>query len=94
MRIGIFGGSFDPVHREHVKVAECALEELQLDKLFVMPAFVPPHKKGRVLASEQDRLAACRAAFLHLDKVEVSGYEIHKRGTSYTFETCRYFKEK
>lgn len=94
MRIGIFGGSFDPVHREHVKVAECAVEELQLDKLFVMPAFVPPHKKGRVLASEQDRLAACRAAFSHLDKVEVSGYEIHKRGTSYTFETCRYFKEK
>ncbi len=94
MRIGIFGGSFDPVHIEHVRLVECAVEELQLDKLFVMPAFVPPHKKGKVLASEQDRLSACRVAFAHLPKVEVSGYEIHKRGTSYTFETCRYFKEK
>ncbi len=94
MRIGIFGGSFDPVHIEHVRLVECAVEELQLDKLFVMPAFVPPHKKGKALAAEQDRLAACRAAFAHIPKVEVSGYEIHKRGTSYTFETCRYFKEK
>lgn len=94
MRIGIFGGSFDPVHLEHVRLAECAVAELQLDKLFVMPAFVPPHKRGRLLAPEQDRLAACRAAFAHIPKVEVSGYEIHKRGTSYTFETCRYFKEK
>ncbi|MBQ8319267.1 MAG: nicotinate (nicotinamide) nucleotide adenylyltransferase [Clostridia bacterium] len=94
MRIGIFGGSFDPVHVEHVHLAERAVEDLQLDTLFVMPASCPPHKKGKKLASDADRLAACRAAFSHLAKVEVSGYEIHKRGTSYTFETCRYFKEK
>ena len=94
MRIGIFGGSFDPVHLEHVHLAECAVRELSLDKLFVIPACVPPHKQGKRLAPEQDRLAACRLAFSHLDKVEVSGYEIHKRGTSYTYETCRYFKEK
>ena len=62
MRIGIFGGSFDPVHLEHVHLAECAVRELSLDKLFVIPACVPPHKQGKRLAPEQDRLAACRLA--------------------------------
>ena len=94
MRIGIFGGSFDPVHLEHIRLAEAAVKELQLDKLFVMPAFAPPHKPWKRLASDADRLAVCRAAFEGLPNVEVSGYEIHKRGTSYTYLTCRYFKEK
>ena len=94
MRIGIFGGSFDPVHSEHIRLAEFALAELCLDKLFVMPAYAPPHKKGKTLSPDEDRLELCRLAFAHINKVEVSDYEISKGGVSYTYLTCRHFKEK
>jgi nicotinate-nucleotide adenylyltransferase len=92
MRIAIFGGSFDPVHSEHTRLAEFALAELALDKLFVMPAYAPPHKKGKVLSKNEDRLAICRLAFSHVDKVEVSDYEIAKEGVSYTYLTCEHFQ--
>ena len=71
MRIAVFGGSFDPVHTEHVKLVEFALSELALDKLFVMPAYAPPHKKGKMLSPDEDRLEMCRLAFAHLEKVVV-----------------------
>ena len=93
MRIGIFGGSFDPAHREHVNFARVAIEQLRLDKLYVMPAHTPPHKQ-RTLSSNADRLALCRLAFAELEKAEASDYEIAKGGTSYTYLTCKYFKEK
>ncbi len=94
MRIGIFGGSFDPVHVEHVRLAESAIECLQLDKLFIMPASKPPHKKDKTLSSDKDRLAMCRLAFVHLPSAEVCSYEIDRGGTSYTYLTCRHFKEQ
>ncbi len=94
MRIAVFGGSFDPVHREHVRLAESAILELALDKLFVMPAHTPPHKRGKTLSSDEDRLALCRLAFAHLSRVEVSDFEIAKGGTSYTYLTCKAFRER
>lgn len=94
MRIGIFGGSFDPVHAEHVNVAKGAVKSLKLNKLFVMPAFAPPHKKDKILSSDQDRLAMCRLAFSSVKNVEVSDYEIARGGTSYTYLTCKDFYEK
>ena len=94
MRIGIFGGSFDPVHAEHVNVAKGAVKSLKLNKLFVMPAFAPPHKKDKVLSSDQDRLAMCRLAFSNVKNTEVSDYEIARGGTSYTYLTCKDFHEK
>ncbi len=94
MRIAIFGGSFDPIHTEHVRLAEFAIAELGLDKLFIMPAYAPPHKKGKTLSPDEDRLEMCRLACAHLDKVEVSDYEIAKKGVSYTYLTCKYFKER
>lgn len=63
MNIGIFGGSFDPPHLEHVRLAAAAVESLNLDKLFVVPAHTPPHKKDKVLSSDEDRLEMCRIAF-------------------------------
>lgn len=92
MRIAIFGGSFDPVHIEHIRLAEAAIQELGLDKLFVMPAHTPPHKQGKVLSSDADRLEMCRLAFRAVDKVEISDYEIAQGGTSYTYLTCRHFR--
>lgn len=92
MRIGIFGGSFDPVHKEHINFARAAIDCLRLDKLFVMPAFAPPHKMGRTLSPDEDRLETCRLAFAPLPQAEVSDYEISRQGTSYTYLTCRHFR--
>lgn len=92
MRIGIFGGSFDPVHLEHIHLAEHAIRSLALDKLIIVPAARPPHKNGKTLTIDSERLSLCRLAFEHLNKVEVSDFEILQGGTSYTFLTCRHFK--
>lgn len=92
MRIGLFGGSFDPVHIEHVNLVKNAIDCLALDKLIVLPAHTPPHKRGKTLTLDETRLELCRLAFSGLEKVEVSGYEIEKGGVSYTFETCQYFR--
>ena len=63
MKIAIFGGSFDPVHAEHVNIVRAAREKLGADKIFVMPANIPPHKQGKNLASAQDRLNMAKLAF-------------------------------
>ena len=94
MKIGIFGGSFDPVHREHVALAKAAVESLGLDVLFVVPAKAPPHKPYKTLTADEMRLAMCRLAFMDVEKCEVSDYEITRGGTSYTYLTCRYFKQR
>ncbi len=91
IKIGILGGTFDPVHSEHVRLAKSAIEELALDKLFVMPTCVPPHKKV-MPASAEDRLNMLRLAFQGVDKVELSDYEIKKEGKSYTYLTVEHFK--
>ena len=63
MKIGIFGGSFDPVHTEHIRVAQAAIKSLGLDKLLIMPAHTPPHKAGKSLSPDHERLELCRLAF-------------------------------
>lgn len=93
MRIGIFGGSFDPVHIEHIRVAQAAIQTLGLDRLLIMPAFAPPHKAGRALADNQTRLETCRLAFSGVEKTEICDFEIAQGGVSYTYLTCRHFKE-
>ncbi len=94
MRIGLFGGSFDPIHKEHKNFVRAAIEHLALDRVFVIPAYAPPHKPGRVLAPDEHRLATCRLAFADMPKVTVSDHEIAQGGTSYTYLTCRHFKEE
>lgn len=92
MRVAVFGGSFDPVHKEHIALAKAAIKSLALDELFVMPAFAPPHKKGKILLADKDRFEMCRLAFADDKKITVSDYEISQKGTSYTYLTCRYFR--
>ncbi len=92
MRIGIFGGSFDPVHSEHLRLAQAAIQSLALDKLFVLPAHTPPHKLGKKITDDATRLEMCRLAFAGEEKIEVSDYEMRQGGTSYTYLTCRHFK--
>lgn len=93
MKIGIFGGSFDPVHVEHVNLAKAAIDSLRLDRLFIVPAHLPPHKRGKVAAPDPDRLQMCEAAFADVRRAVVSDYEIEAGGTSYTYLTLAHFKE-
>ena len=92
MKIAIFGGSFNPVHNEHVKVALGALEELKLDKLIIMPTFISPHKQNAEVISANHRLNMLKIAFRRFDKVEISDYEIEKGGVSYTYQTVEHYK--
>ena len=94
MKIAILGGSFDPVHAEHINIARAAAEKLQADKIIVVPAFVPPHKQGKNMASGQDRLAMARLAFAKIKNCEVSAYELNAGGTSYTCLTVAYFRQR
>lgn len=94
MRIGLFGGSFDPVHSEHVRFVEAAKRALDLDRVIVMPAFSAPHKQFGTVLSGEARLSLLKIAFRALDFVTVSDYELKAGGTSYTYLTCRALEEK
>ena len=94
MRVGIFGGSFDPIHTEHIALAKQALTDLSLDCLYVMPAATPPHKPWKVLAPNETRFKLCSLAFESEPRIIVSDYELKTGGTSYTYLTIRHFKEK
>ena len=94
MKIAIFGGSFDPVHVEHINIVKAAQSALGADKVIVIPAFIPPHKQGKALAAPQDRLAMAKLAFAGIKNCEVSAYELNAGGTSYTYLTLGYFHEK
>ena len=91
-KIGILGGTFNPVHVEHVRIAKCAVEELGLDKLLIMPTFMPPHK-STAPAPAKDRIKMLELAFSNQDKIEISDYEIEKQGKSYTYLTVEHFKK-
>lgn len=94
MRIAIFGGSFDPVHNEHVACVRAAIAHLSLDKVFIVPSHVAPHKAGGAHASDEARLAMCRIAFSALEQVAIDESEIASGGTSYSYLTCRAFRER
>lgn len=91
IKLGIFGGTFDPVHNEHLYLSKIVLEKLGLDKLIVMPTFIPPHKDS-VVTDEKLRLEMLNKCFDGIEKIEVSDYEIQKGGKSYTYQTVEHFK--
>ncbi len=91
-RIGLFGGSFNPVHVAHLALAESAREEGRLDRVIFMPARVPPHKPFAPLAASQDRLEMLRLALADSPHFEVSFLELEREGPSYTLTTVRRLK--
>ncbi len=92
-RIGILGGTFNPVHVEHVRLAKSAVDELQLDKLIIMPTYMPPHKSV-IPAPAEDRIKMLELAFSGDDKIEISDFEIKNQGKSYTYLTVEHFKNQ
>lgn len=92
MKIGILGGRFDPVHIAHIRAAIEFYEQVNLDRLIVVPAGVPAHKK--VVASAEDRFHMTQLAFKTLKFAEIDDYEIKSRETSYTVNSLKYYKKK
>lgn len=89
MKIALFGGSFDPVHREHAAYVRAAIRELSLDLVIVMPSRLAPHKRLGAQADGEDRLRMCRLAFAEEPRVRVSDFELAHEGVSYSYLTCR-----
>lgn len=85
-RVGMFGGAFDPPHRAHVSLAQAALRQLALDRLYVFPTGDAWHK-ARVLTPAQHRLAMTRLAFAPLAGVEVDDRELRRSGPTYSIDT-------
>ncbi|MCE9527847.1 MAG: nicotinate-nucleotide adenylyltransferase [Planctomycetales bacterium] len=89
MRLGIYGGSFDPVHYGHLLLAECCREEQSLNEVWFVPAAAPPHKLGAVLAPAKARIEMLELATSGNEAFRVSSLEIDRGGISYTVETLR-----
>jgi nicotinate-nucleotide adenylyltransferase len=87
MRIGVFGGSFDPVHLGHLIVAESCREQARLDRVLFVPAATQPHKQDRRLAAPHHRVEMLRLATCGHDAFDVSTTEIDRGGVSYTVDT-------
>ena len=89
MRLGIFGGAFNPVHNGHINLAKSYLSSLALDKLLIIPTANPPHRSAVGLADEEDRLNMLSLAFEGVDKIELSDIEFKRREKSYTVDTVK-----
>jgi nicotinate-nucleotide adenylyltransferase len=89
MKIGLFGGSFDPVHLGHLLVAQAAREELGLDRLFFIPAAQSPFKPDSKPTSAASRLRLLRLALAGKPWCEIDEQELHRGGVSYTIDTVR-----
>jgi nicotinate-nucleotide adenylyltransferase len=94
MNIGVYGGSFNPVHLGHLLVAQAAREELGLDKLFFIPAAQSPFKTENEIAPAEIRLRLLRLALAGKTDCEIDEQEIQRGGTSYTIETLRDYAKK
>ena len=89
IRVGIYGGTFAPVHNGHVAAAKAFIEQMQLDILYVIPAAIPPHKQIDAADDPAHRYRMCELAFWNEEKVLVSDMEIKRGGKSYTVDTLR-----
>lgn len=94
MRIGVFGGSFNPVHYGHLLLAETSRESLKLDQLWFVPAAMPPHRRPKLLASAPQRVEMLHLAIGDHPAFEIKTVEIDRGGMSYTVETLEAFQRE
>ena len=92
MRIGLFGGTFNPIHRGHLWAASEVIKRFNLDQIFLIPAALPPHKTPGTVANADDRLEMIHLAITDLSGLTVSDVELNRPGPSYTIDTVRHFK--
>lgn len=93
MKIAIYGGAFNPVHKEHVNIALAAKSELGLDKVIIVPSNKSLHKLSTLTVRAKDRVEMCRHAFEKYEGFEVSDCEIKRGGITFSYVTCRRFKK-
>jgi len=93
VKIGILGGTFDPVHQGHLIVAEEAADILGLDQIFFLPARIPPHKIGRDISRQEHRTHMLQLALKSNQRFNQSDLELHREGPSYTVDTVTEFGE-
>lgn len=94
IKLGIYGGTFSPPHLGHVNAARSFVKGAMLDRLLIMPTFLPPHKLQVDGASAEDRLAMCKIAFADVPNTEISDFEIKNGGKSYTYLTLQQFSKQ
>lgn len=93
MRIGILGGTFDPIHFGHLRLAEEVGEEIGLDRVHLIPAALPPHKDRKPVSPFQHRMAMTRIAVEGTPRLEALDLEGRRQGRSYSIETLREFRK-
>ena len=93
-KIGILGGTFNPIHLAHLYIAYEAKSQLNLDKVIFIPTGNPPHKKDKKILEADLRYNMVYEAIKNYEDFEISKYEVEKEGYSYTFETLKHFKAK
>jgi len=94
MRIGLFGGTFDPIHIAHLIVAETVRSDFSLDRIFFIPAALPPHKGRKRLTPIRARLEMLHLAVEGQSGFFVSDVEMQRGEVSYTIDTVRWFQER
>lgn len=92
-RVALFGGTFDPFHNGHLRMAVEVSERLGIPRVVILPAHMPPHKPGRPVTEARHRLAMAAAAVAGLPGFEVSDFETRKAGPSYSIDTVTAFRE-
>ena len=96
-KVGIYGGTFDPIHTGHLITAQYILENRKLDKIIFIPVFISPHKTQVLSTDGYHRLEMVKIAIDNYPKFDISDYEIKKGGVSYTLDTImelkKYYKE-
>lgn len=94
MRLGILGGTFDPIHNGHLVIAEECRHRLQLDRVLFVPASQPPHKRGRAISPAVHRLAMVEQGIAGNPAFSVSHVELERTGPSYSVDTLALFRRE
>lgn len=94
MKLGLFGGTFNPIHLGHLKAAEEIIKLAGLDKICFIPSNISPHKNDQLLVDGKHRLNMIKLSIRENNKLCVSDYEISREDVSYTIYTLRYFNSK
>lgn len=93
-KIGLFGGTFDPIHNGHIQICESFLRSGYIDELWILPAVIPPQKENSVIATFEQRLAMLNMVFESHEHIRVLDIENSLPKPNYTIQTVRYFKKE
>lgn len=92
-KIALFGGTFDPIHYGHLILGQYILDNLNIDEIIYVPAFISPNKEGREISPHQHRFNMLKLAVADNKRMDASDIEIRKGGISYTINTIAFFKQ-